>query len=206
MSNVVERVIAFLIFILFLPVFLIIGLFIILESKGNPIFVQKRIGKGGKRYNMYKFRTMVVHKEKGFVCTYQSDPRITKVGSFLRKTRLDESLQLINIIKGDMSFVGVRPDVENHYQYYTKKQKDDYEKYRPGIYGLATYVYKNENTYLEKASDKKQYYIDVLLKEKCKLNKIYNDHKNIKLDFQIILASFNILKCIKIGEKEYNIL
>lgn len=177
-----------------------------IETKGNPIFVQERIGKDGKRYKMYKFRTMVVHQEKGFVCTYQSDPRITKVGSFLRKTRLDESLQLLNIIKGDMSFVGVRPDVDNHYQYYTESEKLEYEKNRPGIYGLATYVYKNEGNLLAKATDKQQYYVDVLLKEKCKLNQVYNEHKNIKLDLQIILASFNVLNFIRIGENEYHIL
>src|SRR5574344_2029991 len=127
--NILERLLALVLFLILLPLSIIICILIIIESNGNPIFVQDRIGKKGKHYKMYKFRTMQVHKAKGFTCVYNSDKRITKFGKILRKTRIDELPQLLNIIKGEMSFVGVRPDIDSHFIYYNNIQKKDYIKY-----------------------------------------------------------------------------
>lgn len=124
-------------FLLFLPFFLLIMLVIKLDSRGPAIFVQRRIGLKGKEFNIYKFRTMYTHVPKeGRSPTSDQDPRITRVGKFLRKTSLDEVPQLLNILKGEMSFIGPRPEQKSIVeQYYT-----DYENQRfltkPGITGL----------------------------------------------------------------------
>ena len=121
------------------PILLLVAIAVKVDSKGPAIFFQRRLGRNGKEFNMYKFRTMVVDAEKGGVYSDNKDPRITRVGSILRKTSLDELPQCINIIRGDMSFVGFRPPLTYHpwpYAEYTEQQKRMFAV-RPGITGWA---------------------------------------------------------------------
>lgn len=203
MKRLLDIIFSIILLIILFPFFIIISICILIEDGTPIIFKQERIGKDGKRFTMYKFRTMVNNKKNNFFYISENDNRITKVGKFLRKTRIDELIQLLNVLKADMSFVGVRPDVDEHFKYYTEKAKKEYCKYRPGIYGLAAFVYQNEGFLLNKESDKKAYYIKHLLPKKCELNKIYNDNYSLLLDFKIILASFKILKKIKINKSIY---
>ena len=134
-----DIIVATLAFIIVSPVLLIVAIAIKIDSKGPIIFKQKRLGKNGKVFNMYKFRSMVVNAEKGGVYSDNNDPRITKVGNFLRKTSIDELPQFINIIKGDMSFIGFRPPLTYHpwpFEEYTEEQKKMFNV-RPGISGWA---------------------------------------------------------------------
>lgn len=135
-----DWVIAFFALIILLPLFLVIGLAVKLDSKGPMFFIQERLGKNGKVFNVFKFRSMVVNKGRDKDNKlFENDPRITQVGSFIRKTSIDEIPQLINIIKGEMSFIGPRPPLT----YFPKKYPDytEFEKKRflvkPGISGLA---------------------------------------------------------------------
>ena len=153
-----------LIFLIILcPFFLIIAIAIKLDSKGPVVFKQKRVGKNGKVFNMHKFRTMIVDAEKGGVYSPKNDPRITKVGNFLRKTSLDETLQIIDILLGHMSFIGPRPVLT----YYPCKWEEYPEIYlkrfkvRPGITGWAAVNGRKTNT-VKKRFDYDNYYVDNL--------------------------------------------
>lgn len=198
MEKIINSTLTLFLIIILLPVFIVISIFILIEDGRPIIFKQERFGKDMKRFDMYKFRSMKVHKEDDFAVTKENDNRILITGKFLRRTRLDEIPQLFNILFGQMAFVGVRPDIYAHIKYYNENQKKEYSKYSPGIYGLAAYVYRNEGLILNNVKDKKDYYLNYLLVEKCKLNKICNDNKCFVLDIKILLASFNLKKYIKI--------
>ena len=134
-----DLVCAGLLLIVTAPVFLIVTIAIKLDSRGPVVFSQRRLGKNGKEFNMYKFRSMVVDAEKGGVYSDNRDPRVTRVGKFLRKTSLDELPQCINILRGDMSFIGFRPPLTYHpwpFEEYTPEQKKMFAV-RPGITGWA---------------------------------------------------------------------
>lgn len=138
-KRVMDIFMALMIFIISLPFLLIIAIAIKIDSKGPVIFKQKRLGKKGKAFNIYKFRTMVVNAEAAGVYSDNKDPRITRVGNILRKTSLDELPQVVNILKGDMSFVGFRPPLTYHpwpFDQYTEEQKVMFAV-RPGITGWA---------------------------------------------------------------------
>ena len=140
-------------FLIIWPFLLLIAILIKLESKGPAIFKQERLGRNGRIFEIYKFRTMVdgaIHQGSGLQ-TYEGDPRITKVGNLLRKTSLDELPQLFNILKGEMSFIGPRPPVPYHpyeYEEYTQKQKRFIV--RPGISGYAQVVLRNSGSWEER--------------------------------------------------------
>ena len=139
LKRLFDIIFAFILLVCASPFLIIIAIAVKLDSKGPVIFKQKRLGKGGKVFNMYKFRTMVVNAEAGGVYSDNKDPRVTKVGGFLRKTSLDELPQCINILKGDMSFIGFRPPLTYHpwpIEEYTEEQKKMF-RVRPGITGWA---------------------------------------------------------------------
>lgn len=170
-------------FIILIPIFLIISILIKLTSKGPIFFKQERIGRNGKNFNMYKFRTMIVNAENigdGIRVRSKNDPRITKIGKILRRTSLDELPQLINVIKGDMSLVGPRPPVTYHpYNGYNNYPENAKKRFivRPGLTGLSQIKYRNG------VSWDKRIEIDVK----------YTENISFLQDIKIILATIKIV-------------
>ena len=170
-------------FIILIPIFLIISILIKLTSKGPIFFKQERIGRNGKAFNMYKFRTMIVNAENigdGIRVRSKNDPRITKIGKILRRTSLDELPQLINVIKGDMSLVGPRPPVTYHpYNGYNNYPENAKKRFivRPGLTGLSQIKYRNG------VSWDKRIEIDVK----------YTENISFLQDIKIILATIKIV-------------
>lgn len=185
---------AFGLLILAIP-FLFIAFAISIESKGGVFFKQVRVGRYEKEFKIYKFRTMVQDAEsKGLQLSTAKDSRITKVGNILRKTKMDELAQLINVFKGDMSLVGPRPEVPKYVEMYTEEQKQVL-LVRPGITDIASIKYRNENDILEQADDAEKAYIEEIMPTKLELNLEYIKKMsfcyNIKLIFETI---FSVLK------------
>lgn len=198
-----EIIVPFISLIILSPLFLIVAIAIKIEDRGKIIYVQKRYGKNKKIFNIYKFRSM--KETTGAHFTTASDDRITKVGKFVRRTKIDELPQLLNVLKGDMSFVGPRPDIEEHIKHYTEDGDIGFTV-KPGITGLVSYVYKIEQEILEAFDDnekKEKFFIEKMIPEKCRLNKIYAQKVNFKIDVQLFLATFGLLKKVKIDEVEY---
>lgn len=185
--------------IFFFPIFLLISILIKLDSKGEIIFKQTRVTKDGKEFKIYKFRTMMKETEGNKQITVGKDNRITKVGSFLRKTKLDELPQLFNIIKGEMSFVGPRPEVPKYLAYYTDEQKEIL-KVRAGITDYASIYFSNESEILGQQNDPEKYYIEKIMPHKIKLNKKYINNMGIITDIKIIILT--ILKIVGVELKE----
>lgn len=182
-------------FIILLPIFLIISLLIKIDSKGPILFKQKRVGKDGSIFEILKFRTMVVNAEKlGKQITVGKDNRITKVGKNLRKYKLDELPQLINVIKGDMSLVGPRPEVPKYVDLYNNEQKKVLSV-RPGITDYASLKYSDENQLLGTVDNPEKYYIEVIMQDKLALNLEYIKNNNAFNDILIIFKT--IIKCLK---------
>ena len=181
--------------ILISPILIGIALSIKLTSKGPVFFKQKRVGRYGKEFSILKFRTMVVDAEKlGKQITVGNDSRITKIGSFLRKYKLDELPQLINVIKGDMSLVGPRPEVPKYVALYSDKQRRVLDV-RPGITDYASIEYRDENSILGKVDNPEEYYINVIMPHKIDLNMKYIENNNVLIDIGIIFKTiFNIGK------------
>ena len=174
---------------LILP-FLIIAIAIRCSSKGPVYFRQKRVGKDGKEFRIYKFRTMVVDAEsRGKQITVGDDVRITGIGKFLRKTKLDELPQLINVLIGDMSFVGPRPEVPKYVAMY-----NDYERnilrIKPGITELASITYRDENEVLAASEDPEDTYINEIMPTKLALNMQYMKKMNVFYDIALIFKTF----------------
>ena len=176
------------------PILLGTAIAIKLESEGPALFKQERIGMNGKPFTIYKFRSMVVNKDsdKGF--SVASDNRITKVGKFIRRFKIDELPQLINVLKGDMSLVGPRPYVYNDFKYNKEEELKVLDGIRPGITGLASFVYKKENYIIDKAIDKTKYYREVHLKKKSDLNLEYKKYRGFWVDLQMVLATCKLKK------------
>jgi lipopolysaccharide/colanic/teichoic acid biosynthesis glycosyltransferase len=143
--------------LILLPLFAVVAILIKMERRGPVLFIQTRIGKNCKPFALYKFRTMVTDKpQKGLPVTAGNDPRITRAGRFLRQTKIDELPQFWNVLKGDMSIVGPRPEVRK----YISKQKKDYKKIlksRPGLVDMSLLTYINEKKVLEDKEDPEEY-------------------------------------------------
>lgn len=176
------------------PILIIVSIAIKLDSQGNIMFLQKRVGKDGKEFNIYKFRTMVTNAEKlGKQITVGKDNRITKVGAFLRKYKIDELPQLFNVLKGDMSLVGPRPEVPKYVALYNEEQRKVLSV-RPGITDLASLKYSDENDILGKVENPEEYYINVIMKDKLSLNLQYIEKSNLFFDISLVIKT--ILKCM----------
>ncbi len=171
-------------FIFLFPLFLLIGVLIRIKM-GKPIFfTQLRVGRGGKLFLLYKFRTMI-NGQDGSTLSIKGEKRITPLGSFLRKYKLDELPELWNILKGDMSFVGPRPDVPG---YYDKLEGEDRKilQLRPGLTGPASLKYINEEELLAEVSDPKWYNDNVIFPDKVRINRLYMENWSFWLDLRII--------------------
>ena len=180
--------------IILLPFMLIIAILIKLDSKGPVFFKQIRVTKNGKEFKIFKYRTMRVGSDKYSQITVGKDGRITKLGSFLRKYKLDEIPQLINVLIGDMSLVGPRPEVPKYVALYTDEQKEIL-KVRAGITDYASIEFSDENDLLASEEDPEKAYIEKIMPKKIELNKKYLSEISILTDIKIILLTIKkILK------------
>lgn len=179
--------------IVLIPVYIIIAIAISLDSKGSVIYRQKRIGRNSVPFDVLKFRTMRPDSfSKGALTVGDRDPRVTKVGYFLRKYKLDELPQLFNVLLGDMSFVGPRPEVEKYTKLYNEEQKKVLSV-RPGITDNASIKYRNESELLAKSQNPEQTYIDVIMPEKLTINLDYIEDNNVFKDIKIIFDTFSAI-------------
>lgn len=157
------------------PLLIIVAIWIKLDSKGPVFFRQVRVGRYGKDFRIFKFRSMRVGSDKGSQITVGGhDSRITRSGYFIRKTKIDELPQLINVFVGDMSLVGPRPEVRHYVDMWTPEQMHVLDV-RPGITDPASIRYRNENELLEKAADPEKEYVEVIMQDKIKLYLEYVD-------------------------------
>ena len=171
------------------PVLLLIAIAIKIDDPGPVFYRQVRVGRGGKTFRIYKFRTMVVDADKkGLAITVGRDNRITRMGAFLRKTKLDELAQLINVFTGEMSFVGPRPEVPKYVDMYTPYQRQVL-LVRPGITDYASIAYRNENDLLAGADDPEKMYIEKIMPDKIELNMKYLREISPLADIRLILST-----------------
>ncbi len=181
--------------IFLIPLFLIVAILIKLQDRGPVFFRQKRVGKDFKPFYIYKFRTMVVNAEKiGPPITKGEDPRITPLGKFLRKFKIDELPQLFNVLKGEMSLVGPRPEVSKYVELF----KEDYKKIlkiKPGITDYAAIYFRNEEEILKKYPDPEEGYIKEVLPKKIKFYHQYLANISFLTDLKLIfLTLWKIIK------------
>ena len=180
--------------IILLPFMLIIAILIKIDSKGPIFFKQIRVTKGGREFKILKYRTMRVGSDKYSQITVGKDGRITKIGSFLRKYKLDEIPQLINVLIGDMSLVGPRPEVPKYVVLYTDEQKEIL-KVRAGITDYASIEFSDENDLLASEKNPEEAYIEKIMPKKIELNKKYLSEISVLTDIRIILLTIKkILK------------
>ena len=179
------------------PVMLFAALLIKLDSRGPVFFKQERIGKDFQRFLIYKFRTMVEDAaHRGAAITAGADPRITRAGHYLRKTKFDELPQLINVLKGEMSLVGPRPEVRRYVEMF-RKDYDEILKVRPGVTDLASLKYRDEAAVLAVVKDPEQEYVVRVLPEKIKLAKQYIREASFLFDLRLIFRT--LLKVVVFG-------
>lgn len=190
-----DILVSFVAIVILFPFFIVVSILIKVDSKGPVIFRQVRVGKNEKNFEILKFRTMVTDAEKiGKQITIGEDKRITKIGRFLRKYKLDEFPQLFNVLKGDMSFVGPRPEVPRYTSLYTDEQKEVF-KVRPGITDYASIKYRNENEILGESENPEETYINKIMNDKLKINLEYLKRRSIIEDIKIIFKT--LVKIIK---------
>jgi len=179
---------------LLLPIILIIVIWIKFSSRGPIFYVQKRVGRDFKEFNLYKFRSMIINADKiGPSVTSGDDPRVTKVGRILRNTKIDELPQLINVIKGDMSLVGPRPEVMKFVQYKEKEYKKVLSV-KPGITDNAAIEFRDEETIMKQYEEKEKAYIEFVLPQKIKLYYKYIDNISFVGDVRLILKTLKVIK------------
>ncbi|MFN8712173.1 MAG: sugar transferase [Bacteroidota bacterium] len=172
--------------LILLPVLLLLALWVLFDSRGGIFYRQVRVGRGGKDFKLWKFRTMHPDADKrGLLTVGGRDPRITRAGYYLRKYKLDELPQLLNVLTGDMSLVGPRPEVRKYVSLYTPEQLRVLDV-RPGITDYASIEYADENELLAKAADPERTYIEEVMPAKLKLNAKYIAEKGVMKDVRII--------------------
>jgi len=171
------------------PFFILIAFLIGIDSKGGVFFIQQRVGKNNRNFGLFKFRTMRSDSEKaGQITVGGKDPRITKIGYFLRKFKLDEFPQLLNVIKGDMSIIGPRPEVRRYVDMYSKEQLKVLAV-RPGLSDFASIEYINENELLGKSDNPEKTYIEEIMPAKLQLNLKYIEQKSFSTDIKLIFKT-----------------
>ena len=175
------------------PVFLVVAIWIKLDSRGPVFYRQVRVGYKNKDFKIFKFRSMRVGADKGSLVTIGGrDPRVTRSGYFIRKYKLDELPQLINVFVGDMSLVGPRPEVRHYVDYWTPEQMHVLDV-RPGITDPASIKFRNENELMEKAEDPEDYYIHVIMQEKIRLYLEYVENASFWYDLKLIFKTFKVI-------------
>ena len=192
LKRIFDIVVSFIMLIILSPVFVFLGIAIKIDSKGPIFFRQERITQYGKTFKIFKFRTMVNNAEKlGTQVTVGNDARITKVGKFIRDCRLDEIAQLLNILTGDMTFVGTRPEVRKYVNHYTKEMMATL-LLPAGVTSLASIYYKDEAKLLDKSDTPDKTYIEEVLPGKMKYNlqsiREFNFFEDIKTMLKTVVA------------------
>src|SRR5690606_2698430 len=189
MKRLFDIVMSFIGLVLLSPIFLVIAIWIKLDSKGPVFYKQNRVGKDGKDFKIFKFRSMRQGSDKqGLITVGGRDPRVTNSGYYIRKYKLDEFPQLINVFLGDMSIVGPRPEVRKYVDLYTEEQLKVLSV-RPGITDIASIKYRNENELLEKAEDADKMYIEIIMPDKLKYNLEYINKKSFIYDIRLIFET-----------------
>jgi lipopolysaccharide/colanic/teichoic acid biosynthesis glycosyltransferase len=190
MKRVFDIIFSGFVLMCFIPIGGIIALCIALESKGGIFFKQERIGKNGAPFQLLKFRSMFINSESmGKITVGKKDARITGMGYFIRKYKLDEFPQFINVLKGEMSIVGPRPEVKEYVDLYTESQRKILQV-KPGITDLASLAYFHENELLAKSDNPQQTYIQEVMPEKIRLNERYLANPSLSQDLVIICKTF----------------
>ncbi len=181
--------------LLIAPIFLVIYILIIIESEGSGFYLQNRVGKNGIDFRLIKFRSMKIDSEqKGLITIGNRDPRMTKIGYYIRRFKLDELPQLFNVFKGEMSLVGPRPEVRKYVDLYNEEQRKVLFV-RPGITDYASIEYVDENKILGSAINPEKVYINEILPHKIQLNMKYIKNQSVKEYFNIILLTiWHIIK------------
>ena len=178
---------------LFLPVGALIALIIKIEDGGPIFYIQERVGQGGRHFKMIKFRTMIRDADKiGSAITIGNDSRITRVGRWLRRFKLDEFPQLFNVLKGEMSFVGPRPEVPKYVTLYNDTEREVLNLV-PGITDPASIIYRNENEILGKFGDPEKHYVEKIMPDKIRINLEYAKKANVLSDIFVILQTIGLL-------------
>ena len=189
MKRLFDIVFALTMLLLLAPLFLVLACWVGMDSRGGVFFGQQRVGKGGKHFTLWKFRTMKPHSEKGGQLTVgSSDVRITRAGYFLRKFKVDELPQLWNVVRGEMSVVGPRPEVPRYVAHYTEHQRSVLN-IRPGITDYASLHYFNESDLLAKSENPEATYLNEVLPAKLQLNLVYLQSHTFWGDLRIILLT-----------------
>ncbi len=177
------------------PLFLILGVWIKVDSKGSFFYKQQRVGKDGIDFYLFKFRSMQIDSDKNGLITIGSrDPRVTRSGYLIRKYKLDELPQLINVFVGDMSLVGPRPEVRKYVTLYSEEQRLVLS-IRPGITDYASIAFSGENELLSSVSNPEQYYIEVIMPAKLQLNIVYIKNRSLFQYFKVIVITIAKVFC-----------
>jgi lipopolysaccharide/colanic/teichoic acid biosynthesis glycosyltransferase len=175
------------------PLFVFLALWVKLDSPGPVFYRQVRVGRNNRDFKLYKFRSMRVDSDKkGLITIGGHDPRVTQSGYYIRKYKLDEFPQLINVFLGDMSLVGPRPEVRKYVDMYTDEQMHVLDV-RPGITDMASIYYRNENELLEKANNPEKYYREVIMQDKLRINLEYVRNHSVIGDFRMILKTLFVV-------------
>ncbi len=186
MKRLMDLFLSLCILALFLPFGLLLSLCIVLESRGGVFYRQERIGRKGQPFKLIKFRSMRPNADRdGKLTVGERDPRVTRMGTFIRKYKLDEFPQFINVLKGEMSVVGPRPEVVEYVRQYSDEQRRVLD-FKPGITDLASITYFEENKLLANAADPQQTYVEEIMPEKIRINLAYQTNATVLSDLGVV--------------------
>jgi lipopolysaccharide/colanic/teichoic acid biosynthesis glycosyltransferase len=189
LKRIFDILFSFLGLLILFPFLLLLAIFILFDSRGGVFYFQKRVGRNNREFSLMKFRTMVVGADKnGLITVGNNDVRITRIGKFLRKYKIDELPQLINVLIGNMSFVGPRPEVRKYVEMYNGEQRKVLSV-RPGLTELASLEYFHENEMLSKTNDPEKTYIEEIMPNKLALNLKYIENQSFFKDLRIIFKT-----------------
>jgi len=202
LKRFIDITISLLVLLLLVPVFLTLAVVIKLTSRGPVFYKGRRVGRWGEIFLMHKFRSMVVNADQiGTDLTPQGDPRVTKVGRFLRKTKVDEIPQVIDVLRGKMSLVGPRPESPLYARYYDDRQKHVLSV-RPGMMGPAQIKYRNEELMLKDREDPDAYYVQELMPRKLEIDLDYIENMSFLLDMGVLFRSLLAVAMINRKKKD----
>lgn len=193
LKRLMDLLLSFVGLILLIPLFLFVSILIKGEDRGPVFYRQRRVGYRGRPFYMWKFRTMIVEADRsGLFLTPSHDPRKTKIGTWLRRYKMDELPQLINVLKGEMSLVGPRPEVEKYVNFYTEAQRAVLE-IMPGITDPASLEYRREEELLYNCKDPEKLYIEEIMPKKIQINLNYHQEAMLRRDLLVILRSLFLI-------------